>query len=159
MEELAEVQGEEWGTVCEWVGDDEAFLALLTKIVFCTGFSRVVVERRWTAFCLAFGGFDLNFVAAMDELMQEALCKKDSGIVRNARKVSATVANAGICLAYVAEFGPLCGLSHKILELGEKEGAARLRRMFHQVGEAASVTLYKTLAGLDASWWDAELLK
>lgn len=129
----------------QWEGSDAQFLEVLTKVVFCTGFKPVIVERRWTAFREAFAEFDLHVVASFDEPAREALVAQGSGIVRNARKVDATIANAGICLRLSEQHGSLRAYVQLLLAAGERDACARLRDVFHQVGESGAVTLYRTL--------------
>lgn len=130
-----------------WRGSNEAFLELLTKVVFCTGFSRSVVERRWHAFDDAFAHFDIATVMMFDENVTEALVSRQSGIIRNARKIAATVANAAVCLALIQDFGSLQKYAEFIQLQNEKDGASQLRKTFRQVGESASLTLYHALRG------------
>ncbi|MCY0902601.1 MAG: DNA-3-methyladenine glycosylase I [Firmicutes bacterium] len=135
-----------------WEGTDAEFLEVLTKIIFSTGFSRAVVQRRWSAFVQAFARFCLEDVAAMDEVRMEALCSQSSGIVRNHRKVQATVCNASVCLNLRRDYGTLATFAKEIASQDEVQGSMRLRQRFHQVGESAALTLYRSLSGLDPSW-------
>lgn len=128
-----------------WQGSDARFLELLTKVVFCTGFRPVVVERRWEAFRRAFADFELAVVASFDEPTKEALVAQGSGIVRNVRKVDATVVNALICQQLAQEHESLARYVQTLLEVGEHEACIRLRTTFRQVGESAAQTLYRTL--------------
>lgn len=132
-------------TVGVWQGTDRDFLELLTKIVFRTGFSRSVVERRWPAFHEAFQKFELEAVAAFDEALMESLVNRDSAIVRNLRKVKATAVNARICLALRGEHGSLAGFVLHVAELGEAAGRRLLARTFCMVGDSAAASLWTAL--------------
>ncbi len=76
----------------------------LTKAVFGTGISMAVVEARLGGLTAAFEGFDPVRVARftpakVDELMQ------DARMVRNRRKIEATVDNAAVIVALDDEHG------------------------------------------------------
>jgi 3-methyladenine DNA glycosylase Tag len=73
-------------------------LESITKAVFQAGMSWRVVEAKWPGFREAFHGFDPERVAAMtpDDV---ARLKEDTRIIRNRRKIEATVHNAEAVLA------------------------------------------------------------
>jgi 3-methyladenine DNA glycosylase Tag len=73
-------------------------LESITKAVFQAGMSWRVVEAKWPGFLEAFHGFDPERVAAMtpDDV---ARLKEDTRIIRNGRKIEATVHNAEAVLA------------------------------------------------------------
>ena len=128
-----------------WSGTDDEFFELLTKVVFMTGFSRSVVENRWEAFRGAFQGFRIEDVAAFDDVTVEKMLEHDSGIIRNVRKVRATIANARTCLELRREYGSLQLFSESLADLGEHAAGAVLRKAFALVGESAAKTLWVRL--------------
>jgi 3-methyladenine DNA glycosylase Tag len=73
-------------------------LESITKAVFQAGISWRVVEAKWPGFREAFHGFDPERVAAMtpDDV---ARLREDTRIIRNRRKIEATVHNAEAVLA------------------------------------------------------------
>jgi 3-methyladenine DNA glycosylase Tag len=73
-------------------------LETITKAVFQAGMSWRVVEAKWPGFREAFQGFDPEHVAALtpDDV---ARLKEDTRIIRNARKIEATVYNAEAIVA------------------------------------------------------------
>jgi Methyladenine glycosylase len=73
-------------------------LETITKAVFQGGMSWRVVEAKWPGFREAFHGFDPGRVAAMtpDDV---ASLKEDTRIIRNGRKIEATVHNAEAVVA------------------------------------------------------------
>ena len=71
----------------------DASLSSLTRAVFSAGLDPDVVDRRWPAFEAAFAGFDPAAVAAFGDEDVERLLG-DAGIVRNRRKIEATIRNA-----------------------------------------------------------------
>jgi|SRR5215211_1177143 len=73
-------------------------LETITKAVFQAGMSWRVVEAKWPGFLEAFDGFDPARVAALtpDDV---AGLKEDTRIIRNGRKIEATVHNAEAIVA------------------------------------------------------------
>lgn len=80
------------------------YLEVLTKAVFESGMSWKVIENKWAGFQEAFDGFDPDYVANLDPDTIDALTN-DTRIVRNRRKIEATVHNAQTMLAIEGEFG------------------------------------------------------
>ncbi|PWI57617.1 DNA-3-methyladenine glycosylase I [Sulfoacidibacillus thermotolerans] len=128
-----------------WVGTDHAFFEILTKVIFYTGFSKGVVNRRWSAFRIAFCGFDIARVAFFDELQIESLLRKDSGIVRNARKVQATVTNARICIELIGQYGSLQNFMAELSRSSPLSMQIVFRKTFSLVGESAALALWREL--------------
>jgi DNA-3-methyladenine glycosylase I len=75
--------------------DDNGYLEELTKAIFQAGFSWQVIRDKWPSFVAAFDGFDVARVAAYGEPDVERLAR-DAGIVRNRRKIEATIHNARV---------------------------------------------------------------
>lgn len=80
------------------------YLEVLSKAVFEAGMNWQVIERKWPGFREAFDGFDPATIAAyspddIDRLMA------DPRIIRNGRKVEATIHNAAAMLAAEKEYG------------------------------------------------------
>lgn len=69
------------------------YLEIMTKAVFQSGMSWKVVNSKWPGFQEGFQGFDVAKVAAMDESAVDTLAA-DTRIIRNRRKIVATVHNA-----------------------------------------------------------------
>jgi hypothetical protein len=69
------------------------YFDVLTKAVFQSGLSWQVVETKWPGFREAFAGFDPATVAAFTDDDIERLAA-DTRIVRNRKKIEATVTNA-----------------------------------------------------------------
>ena len=69
------------------------YLEVMTKAVFQSGMSWKVVSSKWPGFQAGFHGFDVAAVAAMDESAIDDLAA-DTRIIRNRRKIVATVHNA-----------------------------------------------------------------
>jgi DNA-3-methyladenine glycosylase I len=75
--------------------DDNGYFEELTRAIFQAGFSWRVIRDKWPNFQKAFDGFDIVTVAGYAEPDIERLVN-DKGIVRNRRKIEATVHNARV---------------------------------------------------------------
>lgn len=73
------------------------YFEILTKAVFQAGISWRVIEAKWDGFRDAFAGFDPVAVANFDTDDVDRLTQ-DARIVRNRRKIEATVRNAQVML-------------------------------------------------------------
>lgn len=69
------------------------YLAAMTKMVFQSGMGAPVVKAKWDGFTEAFAAFDCEAVAALSPDDVDRLCQ-DSRIIRNRRKIEATIHNA-----------------------------------------------------------------
>lgn len=79
------------------------YLEVLSKAVFQAGISWRVIEAKWDGFRTAFADFDPEKVASFSDEDIERLMD-DPGIVRNRRKVEATVHNAQVMLELDREY-------------------------------------------------------
>ncbi|CAO5242528.1 DNA-3-methyladenine glycosylase I [Frankia sp. AgKG'84/4] len=93
--EYVEYHDEEWGRP---VRDPVALFERVTLEAFQSGLSWLTILRKRPAFRAAFAGFDPGAVAAFGPADVERLLG-DAGIVRNRRKIEATVVNARAMLA------------------------------------------------------------
>lgn len=91
---LTEYYDTEWGMP---VRDEAGVFERLSLEAFQSGLSWITVLRKREAFRAAFDGFDPDRVAAYGAEDVERLLA-DSGIIRNRRKIEATVGNAGAAL-------------------------------------------------------------
>ncbi len=73
------------------------YLEIMTKAAFQSGISWRVIEAKWDGFREAFHGFDPNHVAEVTPDDVDRLVA-DTRIVRNRRKIEATVHNADTML-------------------------------------------------------------
>ncbi len=108
------------------------YLEVMTKAVFQSGMSWQVVESKWSGFQRAFKGFDPAKVArltpkAIDKIM------KDPSVIRNQRKILATVDNAQTLLELDSEHG---GFKKYLRSHGDYwDVAADLKRQFSFLGD------------------------
>ena len=84
------------------------YLDVMTRAAFQSGMSWRVVEAKWGGFRDAFAGFDPAVVAAYTDDDVERLVT-DAGIIRNRRKIEATISNAQAMLALDGRPGGFVG--------------------------------------------------
>jgi hypothetical protein len=111
------------------------YLEVLTKAVFQSGMSWQVVEAKWDGFRQAFAGFDPRAVAAFDGDDVERL-SEDTRIIRNRRKIEATVHNAEVMLALDGEARGFAGWLRGLGSFDDT--VAGLRAEFRFVGETGA---------------------
>jgi DNA-3-methyladenine glycosylase I len=92
------------GLSVELPRSDEEYFERMTKAIFRAGLNRTVIEKKWPNFRRAFVDFSLQNVSNYSGRDVRTLME-DSGIVRNERKIAATVYNAGEFLELQKEFG------------------------------------------------------
>jgi 3-methyladenine DNA glycosylase Tag len=108
------------------------YLEVMTKAVFQSGMSWDVVNKKWPGFQKAFHGFDAERVAdyTPDDIDRLAA---DTDIIRNVRKIEATVRNAQTMCELEVEYGSF----RKYLQShGDFEATVRdLRKRFKFLGD------------------------
>ena len=92
---------EEWGRVRF---DDEYLFEMLLLEAFQAGLSWECVLNKREAFREAFDGFDARLIANYTQDKIDELCQNPT-IIRNRRKIEATVKNAKVFLLIVEEHG------------------------------------------------------
>ena len=98
-----EYHDSEWGFP---VGSDERLFEKLCLEGFQSGLSWLIILRKREAFRRAFAGFDAARVAGFSEADVSRLMA-DTSIVRNRRKIEATIANAHLAVQLASEHGSL----------------------------------------------------
>ncbi len=91
----------EWGVPTH---DDQVLFEYLVLEAMQAGLSWITILRRRESFRAAFDGFDPAVVARYDAARIASLLE-NPGIIRNRRKIEATVQNAAAFLAVQREFG------------------------------------------------------
>jgi 3-methyladenine DNA glycosylase Tag len=108
------------------------YLEVMTKAVFQSGISWRVIEAKWDGFREAFHGFDPRWVASLEPPDVERLAQ-DTRIVRNRRKIEATVHNAQTILELERDHG---GFRTYLRSHGGFEGTvADLKMRFKFLGD------------------------
>jgi 3-methyladenine DNA glycosylase Tag len=117
--------------------DDNGYFEQMTKAVFQAGFSWQVVNNKWPSFKHAFDGFDVERVAAYGPEDVDRLLS-DTGIVRNGRKIEATIANAIQFQVIRREFGSFEAYLRSLDELAYRERQKALSRRFKNLGRTGA---------------------
>lgn len=113
--------------------NDDGYFEVLSKTVFQVGFNWRVVENKWSAIAKAFHGFRIGRVAKIDvEEVDELLKNKE--IIRNGRKVLATIANAKKFLEVKKEHGSFRKFLASIRKQPYAERRKILSKMFASIG-------------------------
>ena len=116
-------------------GDARAYLEALSKAVFRSGLSWQVVEAKWPAIRDAFHKFEPKAVARLAPAEINAI-KHNPAVIRNRRKIEATVENAEVMLEVLAEHGDFAAY---LASQRDPAAAARdLERRFEHVGVATA---------------------
>lgn len=131
---------------------DDGYFEQLTKAIFRSGFSWRVIRDKWPHFVQAFDGFDVDKVAAYDERDVDRLLS-DEGIVRNGRKIEATIHNARIFRELIAGHGSFRAYLQTMEGLEYSKRRDRLVKRFSHLGPTgAFVFLY--CVGEPVPSWD-----
>jgi 3-methyladenine DNA glycosylase Tag len=108
------------------------YLEVMSKSVFQTGISWKVVEKKWPGIRQAFRGFDPAAIVALtpDDL---DVITNDTRVIRNRRKIEATVENARQMLELKRQHG---SFRNYLRSHGGFEGTVKdLRRRFKFLGD------------------------
>lgn len=118
--------------------DDAGYFERMSKAMFTAGLNWSVVDKKWPNFRKAFLGFSPTKVSKISNSQVLSLMK-DTGIVRNERKIRATVENAKQVLGLENEFG---SFGAYIDSFGKKEDALQkeLQERFHHLGPSTART-------------------
>jgi DNA-3-methyladenine glycosylase I len=119
--------------------DDKGYLEELTKAIFQAGFSWRVIRDKWPNFQKAFDGFEVTTVAGYGEPDAERLMA-DAGIVRNRRKIEATIHNARVMLDLIQEHGSFHGYLRSLDDLDYPGRRKELSRRFKNLGPTGVFT-------------------
>jgi 3-methyladenine DNA glycosylase Tag len=104
----------------------------MSRTLFTAGLNWSVVEKKWPNFRNAFAEFSPEKVSKMTERDVKTLMR-DEGIVRNERKIRATIHNAGEFVGLKREFGSFRGY---LASFGKDEARLQedLQEKFEHVG-------------------------
>ena len=112
---------------------DSGYFEILAQSVFQAGFSWEVVRRKWPNFRKAFHTFSVAKVARMDS-RDVARLMRDSGIIRNAAKITAVIQNARVIERIQKEQGSLKHFVVSLRRLPYAKRRAALGKTFRWVG-------------------------
>jgi DNA-3-methyladenine glycosylase I len=113
--------------------NDNGYFEEMTKAVFQAGFSWRVIRDKWPNFQTAFDRFDIATVAGYGEPDLERLAQ-DKAIVRNRRKIKATVHNARVMWDLIQEHGSFYAYLRSLDELDYAGRRKELNQRFQNFG-------------------------
>jgi len=113
--------------------NDSGYFEQLTKAVFQSGFSWAVIRDKWPNFVRAFDGFSVDSVAGYSDGDLERLLN-DPGIVRNGRKVVATIENARIFQRLASNHGSFYDYLRSLDGLSYAKKRRTLTKQFRNLG-------------------------
>jgi DNA-3-methyladenine glycosylase I len=132
---------------------DNGYFEELTRAIFQAGFSWRVIRDKWPNFKRAFDGFDIAVVAGYGEPDLERLAA-DPGIVRNRRKIEATVRNARVMWDLIQEYGSVYAYLRSLDELDYAGRRQELGRRFHNLGPTGVFVFLWSVAEEVPDWED-----
>ncbi len=133
--------------------NDSAYLEEMTKAVFRSGFSWQVVEDKWPNFQTAFDSFKIEKVASYDQRDVDRLLA-DEGIVRNGRKIEATIHNARAMQEVSVEHGSFQEYLRSLDTGGYDARAKDLKARFHYLGKTGTYTFLWGVGEEVPNWED-----
>ena len=131
--------------------DDSEYLEELTKAIFRSGFSWRVVRDKWDNFREAFDGFSLQKVAGYGAEDITRL-SNDARIIRNQRKIWATIDNARTMLVLSAEHGSLFNYLRILDQMSYYERVKVLTGQFEQLGRRGAFVFLHCVNEETPSW-------
>ena len=134
-------------------GNDNGYLEELTKAIFRAGFSWQVVRQKWDNFRSGFDGFDVGKVAAYD-IEEVTRLFNDTGIVRNRRKILATVDNARTMLGLAEEYGAFGEYLRSLDRLDYYERVEALTSQFSGLGRTGAFVFLHCVNEPTPNWDD-----
>lgn len=123
---------------------DDGYFEQMAKVIFRVGLNRDLIERKWPDFRTAFAGFAIDKVAAFKAADLERLMHND-GIVRNERKVAATIKNARAFLSVRTEHGSFARYLSELAREGEREMCKDLSKRFSFMGPSSALFFLRSV--------------
>ncbi len=116
---------------------DAGYFEIVTQAVFQAGFSWKVVEAKWGGFGEIFGNFNPKIIAQWNE--DQILAALESPfIIRNERKIRATVENAKQFLILIEKHGSFEKYIKSISSKSYKEISNILKDQFKWMGKTGA---------------------
>ena len=132
---------------------DDGYFEELTKAIFRAGFSWAVVREKWDGFVKGFDQFHLERVAAYGPDDLERLVD-DRSIVRNRRKIIATVENARTTLDLVKQHGSFRAYLRSLDHLDYHGRVKALTRPFAGLGRTSAFVFLHCVNEETPAWQD-----
>lgn len=131
---------------------DDGYLEEMTRAIFQSGFSWKVVDQKWPSFREAFEGFSVERVAQFDDRDVDRLLQ-DEGIVRNGRKIEATIKNAAEIRSIQEEFGSFQDYLRSMDGKGYRLVSDELQSRFSHLGRTGAFVFLWSV-GEDVPDWE-----
>ncbi len=131
---------------------DDGYLEEMTKAIFQSGFSWKVVDQKWPNFQEAFEGFSVERVAEFDDRDVDRLLQ-DEGIVRNGRKIEATIRNAREIRGLQEEYGSFQDYLRSLEGVGYRGVSDALQSRFSHLGRTGAYAFLWSV-GEDVPDWE-----
>ena len=132
---------------------DDGYFEEMTKAVFRAGFSWPVIREKWDGFVESFDKFNLSRVASYGPDDLERLFE-DRSIVRNRRKIVATVENARTMLDFIAEHGSFHAYLRTLDHLDYYTRVKVLTRPFMGLGRTSAFVFLHCVNEETPDWQD-----
>jgi 3-methyladenine DNA glycosylase Tag len=132
--------------------DQRAYFEIQTWFVFGAGLNWRIMRSKWPAFTKAFRNFDIARVAKFGDADIDRLLS-DAGIIRNGKKVVATIANAREMQAIAAEHAG----TTPWLRGYRGDGPALIkavRTRFHHLGETTTRMFLTAVGAIEYQSWE-----
>ena len=132
---------------------DAGYFELLTKSVFQAGFSWEVIRNKWPNFQKAFDNFDVDTVARYDMRDIDRLVN-DASIVRNGRKIEATVHNARTMQTIIQKHGSFHDYLRSMDGWDYPEKKKALKKAFKWLGDTGVFVFLWSVEESVPDWHD-----
>ena len=133
--------------------NDNGYLEQMTKAIFQAGFSWQVVNNKWPNFQIAFDSFDIDTIAAYDERDLDRLLG-DAGIVRNGRKLAATIENARRLQSIIAQHSSILAYLRSMDDWPYAQRRKELAKRFKGLGPTSVFVFLFCVDEKVPSWED-----
>ncbi|MFA5868579.1 MAG: DNA-3-methyladenine glycosylase I [Candidatus Bathyarchaeia archaeon] len=131
---------------------DSAYFENMSRCVFQSGLNWATIAARWPAFREAFEGFDIPRVAGYGA-EDIARLMGDAGIIRNRRKILATIHNAREFERIIGESGGVAAWLGGLDKSNNYQGVIKrvIQRFKHVGATSAPLWLYSVGEDIDVS--------
>ncbi|MSP78593.1 MAG: hypothetical protein EXR67_03440 [Dehalococcoidia bacterium] len=136
---------------------DTVYFEEMTRAVFQAGMDWGVIRARWPKFQKAFKRFDVTKVAYFSPDDVDYLLSAESGVIRNFRKVTATVQNAATFLEVREEFGSFKAYLRTFDAQPYALKVRDIKKRFRHVGDTGAFVFLHTVGEKTPPWADRKV--
>jgi DNA-3-methyladenine glycosylase I len=135
----------------------------MTHVVFQAGMLWEMIDARWSSFKKAFANFSIEKVANFTQKDVEHLLN-DTGIIRNKRKILATIKNAKELKNVMNEFGSVSIYIDNLIKIEDHHVIRKeIMKRFHYLGKMSSdiflLSIGFNIKGASSAPWIAKTRK